>query len=168
MRQLEHPNIINLIDFSESKQYYYIILELAPGGELFHQIVRLTYFSEDLSRHVIVQVAKALEYLHEVRGVVHRSVTPFPSPSPSPFFACPVCLSVISCGLVTICLDLVSTRLSGVDVIDMPCQFQSVRHMTSYQRFKMDTPCAHLTQPCSASAGSSAPGTEPKADADHQ
>lgn len=74
MRQLDHPNIINLIDFSESKQYYYIILELAPGGELFHQIVRLTYFSEDLSRHVIVQVARALEYLHEVRGVVHRSV----------------------------------------------------------------------------------------------
>lgn len=74
MRQLDHPNIINLIDFSESKQYYYIILELAPGGELFHQIVRLTYFSEDLSRHVITQVAKALEYLHEVRGVVHRYV----------------------------------------------------------------------------------------------
>lgn len=93
MRQLEHPNIINLIDFSESKQYYYIILELAPGGELFHQIVRLTYFSEDLSRHVIVQVARALEYLHEVRGVVHRSVTP------SCCFLLPalvrVCLSVI-------------------------------------------------------------------------
>lgn len=74
MRQLDHPNIIKLVDFSESKQYYYIILELAPGGELFHQIVRLTYFSEDLSRHVITQVAKALEYLHEEKGVVHRSV----------------------------------------------------------------------------------------------
>lgn len=77
MRQLDHPNIIKLIDFSESKQYYYIILELAPGGELFHQIVRLTYFSEDLSRHVITQVAKALEYLHEERGVVHRLVHNF-------------------------------------------------------------------------------------------
>lgn len=74
MRQLDHPNIIKLIDFSESKQHYYIILELAPGGELFHQIVRLTYFSEDLSRHVITQVAEALEYLHEEKGVVHRSV----------------------------------------------------------------------------------------------
>ena len=72
MRQLDHPSIIKLIDFSESRQYYYIILELAPGGELFHQIVRLTYFSEDLSRHVITQVANALEYLHEERGVVHR------------------------------------------------------------------------------------------------
>ncbi|RYO83165.1 hypothetical protein DL766_001496 [Monosporascus sp. MC13-8B] len=76
MRQLDHPNIIKLVDFSESKQYYYIILELAPGGELFHQIVRLTYFSEDLSRHVIVQVAKALQYLHEEKGIVHRDIKP--------------------------------------------------------------------------------------------
>ena len=72
MRLLDHPNIVKLVDFSESKQYYYIILELAPGGELFHQIVRLTYFSEDLSRHVITQVASALLYLHEETGVVHR------------------------------------------------------------------------------------------------
>ncbi|KAI2638527.1 CAMK/CAMK1 protein kinase [Xylaria nigripes] len=76
MRQLDHPNIIKLVNFSESRQYYYIILELAPGGELFHQIVRLTYFSEDLSRHVITQVAKALEYLHEEMGVVHRDIKP--------------------------------------------------------------------------------------------
>ena len=74
MRQIDHPNIVKLVDFSESRQYYYIVLELCPGGELFHQIVRLTYFSEDLSRHVILQVAQALEYLHEDAGVVHRSV----------------------------------------------------------------------------------------------
>jgi len=80
MRGLDHPNIIKLVDFSESKQYYYIILELAPGGELFHQIVRLTYFSEDLSRHVITQVAEALQYLHEVKGVVHRYLEPLSLP----------------------------------------------------------------------------------------
>ncbi|KAF2662031.1 Pkinase-domain-containing protein [Lophiostoma macrostomum CBS 122681] len=76
MRQLDHPNIVKLLDFSESRQYYYIVLELCPGGELFHQIVRLTYFSEDLSRHVILQVAKALVYLHEEAGVVHRDIKP--------------------------------------------------------------------------------------------
>jgi serine/threonine protein kinase len=74
MKQLDHDNIVKLIDFHESRQYYFIILELCPGGELFHQIVRFTYFSEDLSRHVIVQVAKALMYLHETAGVVHRCV----------------------------------------------------------------------------------------------
>ncbi|KAL6706954.1 MAPK-activated protein kinase Srk1 [Coniothyrium glycines] len=76
MRQLDHPNIVKLIDFSESRQYYFIVLELCPGGELFHQIVRLTYFSEDLSRHTIIQVAKALQYLHEEAGVVHRDIKP--------------------------------------------------------------------------------------------
>ncbi|KAK2797556.1 MAPK-activated protein kinase Srk1 [Emmonsiellopsis sp. PD_5] len=76
MRQIDHPNIVKLIEFTESRQFYYIVLELCPGGELFHQIVRLTYFSEDLSRHVIVQVAKAIEYLHEHCGVVHRDIKP--------------------------------------------------------------------------------------------
>ena len=46
------------------------------GGELFHQIVKLTYFSEALSRHVILQVAEGIRYLHEERGVVHRDIKP--------------------------------------------------------------------------------------------
>ena len=46
------------------------------GGELFHQIVKLTYFSENLSRHVILQVAEGIRYLHEERGVVHRDIKP--------------------------------------------------------------------------------------------
>ncbi len=46
------------------------------GGELFHQIVKLTYFSESLSRHVILQVAEGIRYLHEERGVVHRDIKP--------------------------------------------------------------------------------------------
>lgn len=74
MRQLNNPHIVKLVEFSDSDQYYYIVLELATGGELFHQIVRLTYFSEELSRHVISQVADALHYLHEEKGVVHRYV----------------------------------------------------------------------------------------------
>lgn len=76
MRRLDHPNIVKLIDFTEEKAYYYLILELCPGGELFHQIVRLTYFSEDLSRHVITQVAEALKYLHDEKGIVHRDIKP--------------------------------------------------------------------------------------------
>lgn len=72
MSTLRHPNIVKLISFSESQSYYYLVLELLPGGELFHQIVRLTYFSENLARHVIMQVAEAIRYLHEEKGVVHR------------------------------------------------------------------------------------------------
>ncbi|KAG0239291.1 hypothetical protein BGX31_002856 [Mortierella sp. GBA43] len=76
MRQLKHPGIVELYEFSESSEHYFLVLELAPGGELFHRIVKLTYFSEDLTRHVIVQVAQAIRYLHEEKGVIHRDIKP--------------------------------------------------------------------------------------------
>ncbi|KAI8056330.1 kinase-like domain-containing protein [Gilbertella persicaria] len=76
MRNMNHKNIVQLIQFSESDDYYFLVLELCQGGELFHRIVKLTYFSEDLARHVIVQVAEGIRYLHEECGVVHRDIKP--------------------------------------------------------------------------------------------
>ncbi|QPG76676.1 hypothetical protein FOA43_004070 [Brettanomyces nanus] len=76
MRQLEHPNIVKFIDFIENEQCFYIVQELVEGGELFNQVVKYTYLSEDLSRHVIIQVAEALIYLHETVGIVHRDLKP--------------------------------------------------------------------------------------------
>ncbi|KAG0705506.1 kinase-like domain-containing protein [Suillus ampliporus] len=76
MRATNHPSIVKLISFSESPEYYFLVMELMEGGELFHQIVKLTYFSENLARHVILQVAQGIRYLHEERGVVHRDIKP--------------------------------------------------------------------------------------------
>ncbi|KAE8537739.1 hypothetical protein D1P53_005795 [Cryptococcus gattii VGV] len=76
MRGIDHPSIVKLLKFFESDEYYFLVLELMEGGELFHQIVKLTYFSEALSRHVILQVAEGIRYLHEERGVVHRDIKP--------------------------------------------------------------------------------------------
>ncbi|EIW70814.1 hypothetical protein TREMEDRAFT_43386 [Tremella mesenterica DSM 1558] len=76
MRGIDHPGIVKLLSFFESDEHYFLVLELMEGGELFHQIVKLTYFSEALSRHVIVQVAQGIRYLHEERGVVHRDIKP--------------------------------------------------------------------------------------------
>lgn len=49
-------------------------MDLCSGGELFNQLVKLTFLSEDLARHVIQQVAEAVLYLHQTRGIVHRFV----------------------------------------------------------------------------------------------
>lgn len=76
MRQLDHPNIVKFIEFIDSDQYYYIVQELAVGGEIFTAIVKYTYLSENLSRHVILQVASAIRYLHEEVGIVHRDIKP--------------------------------------------------------------------------------------------
>ncbi|THH20132.1 hypothetical protein EW146_g1140 [Bondarzewia mesenterica] len=76
MRTISHPSIVKLLSFSENAEHYFLVLELLEGGELFHQIVKLTYFSENLARHVILQVAHGIRYLHEERGVVHRDIKP--------------------------------------------------------------------------------------------
>lgn len=70
--KLDHDNVVRLIDAFESRQFHYMILELCPGGELYDQIIKFTSLSEDMSRHVITQIAHAVEYLHETLGVVHR------------------------------------------------------------------------------------------------
>lgn len=76
MRQLNHPNIVSFIEFIDSPDYYYIVQELASGGEIFTMIVKYTYLSEDLSRWIITQVAHAIRYLHEEVGIVHRDIKP--------------------------------------------------------------------------------------------
>ncbi|CAJ0640477.1 14913_t:CDS:2 [Entrophospora sp. SA101] len=85
MRQLKHPSIVSLLSFSESTDYYYLVMELMEGGELFHQIVKLTYFSETLARHVIVQVAEGIRYLHEEKeNLLFDSIPIIPSKNPPP------------------------------------------------------------------------------------
>ncbi|KAI9323102.1 kinase-like domain-containing protein [Dichotomocladium elegans] len=76
MQKGRHKNLVQLLEFSESDDHYFLVMELCKGGELFHQIVKLTYFSEDLARHVIVQVAQGIRYLHEECGIVHRDIKP--------------------------------------------------------------------------------------------
>lgn len=76
MRTLNHSSIIKMIEFVDTTEYFFLVLELVDGGEIFHQIVQLTYFSEDLARHCIKQVADGIRYLHEERGIVHRDIKP--------------------------------------------------------------------------------------------
>lgn len=76
MKRLDHPNIVRLISSKENELYIFLILEYCAGGEIFKQLLNLTYLSEDLSRHVIVQVARAVRYLHDEIGVAHRDIKP--------------------------------------------------------------------------------------------
>ncbi|KAK5779322.1 serine/threonine protein kinase RCK2 PWA37_004197 [Arxiozyma heterogenica] len=72
---LQCENIVRFIEFKETSSFYYIVQELLTGGEIFNSIVKYTYFSEDLSRHVIKQLGNAIKALHSI-GVVHRDIKP--------------------------------------------------------------------------------------------
>lgn len=85
MKELNHPNIVRLFDFSDDAEYkrpngsklkvFYLALELVSGGELFDFIAETGNFSEETARYFFHQMIGALEYLH-TQGVSHRDIKP--------------------------------------------------------------------------------------------
>ena len=73
--RLNHPHIIKLVEVielqEESLRLY--VMELAPNGELFDQIVAVSRFQEGIARRYFQQLISALRYCHN-KGVVHRDL----------------------------------------------------------------------------------------------
>lgn len=76
MSRISHPNIVGKHAFINDTKYCIIVMDLLKGGELFDQIVKNSYLSENVSRQVITQLMDAVLYLHEELGIVHRDIKP--------------------------------------------------------------------------------------------
>merc|ERR1711934_570345 len=46
LKQVDHPNIVKLYDIYEDDKYFFLVMELMTGGELFDQILTKEKFSE--------------------------------------------------------------------------------------------------------------------------
>ena len=92
LQRMKHPNIVRFHDWFESKVFeldsileskltllmfdvaqdkYYIVTQLATGGELFDRICEYGKFTEKDASQTIKQVLEAVDYLH-YNNVVHR------------------------------------------------------------------------------------------------
>ncbi len=76
LQKCKHPNIVGFRDWFESKDKFYIVTQLATGGELFDRIVKEGKFTESDAVIVIVQILKAVSYLHDELNIVHRDLKP--------------------------------------------------------------------------------------------
>ena len=45
-----HENIVKLYAFYEEKHFYYLVMEILDGGELFDRIVLKQYYNEKEAR----------------------------------------------------------------------------------------------------------------------
>ncbi|CAA2958459.1 CBL-interacting serine threonine- kinase 7-like [Olea europaea subsp. europaea] len=76
MRRLEHhPNILKLHEVMATKTKIYLVMELAPGGELFAKLSRQRRFSESTARLYFHQLVSALIFCHQ-NGIAHRDIKP--------------------------------------------------------------------------------------------
>lgn len=69
------PEIIQLIEYFEEAEYFYLVFEKAKGGPLLSQIQRRVSFTEIEAATIIRDLAAALSHLHS-RGIAHRDVKP--------------------------------------------------------------------------------------------
>ena len=46
LRELDHPNIVKIMEYFEDEEKFYIVTELCSGGEVFDEIVKQGSFSE--------------------------------------------------------------------------------------------------------------------------
>nr|XP_028568462.1 caM kinase-like vesicle-associated protein isoform X1 [Podarcis muralis] len=73
LKMVSHPNILQLIDTFETRKEFYIIQELATGGDVFDWILDQGYYTEKDASNVVRQVLEALAYLHNLH-IVHRNL----------------------------------------------------------------------------------------------
>jgi calcium-dependent protein kinase len=77
LKDLDHPNIIKLIEVVEDDHYVHFITELCTGGELYDRIKSQTprqeICSEKESAELIRCVLDAVRYCHE-KNIVHRDL----------------------------------------------------------------------------------------------
>eukprot|EP01055_Gregarina_sp_Pseudo9_P005901 Gregarina_sp_Pseudo_9__5900@NODE_932_length_2053_cov_149_630089_g874_i0_p1_GENE_NODE_932_length_2053_cov_149_630089_g874_i0NODE_932_length_2053_cov_149_630089_g874_i0_p1_ORF_typecomplete_len561_score109_39Pkinase/PF00069_25/1_6e83Pkinase_Tyr/PF07714_17/9_3e53EFhand_7/PF13499_6/7_5e13EFhand_7/PF13499_6/7_1e16EFhand_1/PF00036_32/0_0013EFhand_1/PF00036_32/0_00019EFhand_1/PF00036_32/1_1e05EFhand_1/PF00036_32/8_4e08EFhand_6/PF13405_6/0_00083EFhand_6/PF13405_6/4_8EFhand_6/PF13405_6/2_3e08EFhand_6/PF13 len=75
VKQLDHPNIMKLYEFFGDKKYYYLVMEVYKGGELFDEIINRQKFSESDAASIMKQVLSGVTYLHK-HHIVHRDLKP--------------------------------------------------------------------------------------------
>lgn len=75
MREIDHPRVVQYIDYQDIANHLYIIMEYVPCGDLQQWLHLHGPLPEILARAVGQQVFEALAYLHR-KMITHRDIKP--------------------------------------------------------------------------------------------
>lgn len=71
----EHRNILLMVDYFETSDYFFLVTDLATGGELFERITKAPEgkLSVGETQKILAKLLSALAHLHK-NGVAHRDI----------------------------------------------------------------------------------------------
>lgn len=72
---LQHPNIVQVYDFGDLQNTYYMVMEFINGRDLGSFMRETGALPLKNSLNILKQIAAALDYAH-ARGIVHRDIKP--------------------------------------------------------------------------------------------
>lgn len=76
MQSLHHNKyVVNLVDFYEEPDYFYLVMENMCGGDVFDRIVDMAHYTEKDARDLILTLLKAVYSLHQA-NIAHRDIKP--------------------------------------------------------------------------------------------
>ncbi|KAI9806700.1 MAG: hypothetical protein M1825_006157 [Sarcosagium campestre] len=75
MKRLRHENIVQYIEYEDTAEHMYIIMEYVPHGDLGTLISENGALPELTAKALARQILSALEYLH-TRKITHRDIKP--------------------------------------------------------------------------------------------
>ncbi|MDQ7816376.1 MAG: serine/threonine-protein kinase [Melioribacteraceae bacterium] len=74
LAKLDHPNIIKVLDFGTSKEYFYISFEYIEGQSL-RNILKTKTLELEQKERLMIQLLKALDFAH-ANHIIHRDIKP--------------------------------------------------------------------------------------------
>ncbi|GIY19271.1 hypothetical protein CDAR_413941 [Caerostris darwini] len=72
---LRHPNILRLYGYFYDDVRVYLVLEYAPGGELYKVLQQCKRFDEKTAAQYLAKIGSALKYCHS-KKIIHRDIKP--------------------------------------------------------------------------------------------
>ncbi|XP_077977821.1 uncharacterized protein LOC144433392 [Glandiceps talaboti] len=73
LQRLNHPNIIQLFEVLETNNNYYLILEVAEGGDFMQYLCDKKKFTERETRKFMRQLVSAVDHMHQA-DIIHRDI----------------------------------------------------------------------------------------------
>ncbi|XP_070797224.1 aurora kinase C-like [Pituophis catenifer annectens] len=75
LSHLRHPNILRMYNYFHDRTRIFLMLEYAPGGELYKELQKNQRFDDNRTATYIEEISDALMYCH-ARKVIHRDIKP--------------------------------------------------------------------------------------------